>query len=61
MLQNSSIDEPFESFCTANILEVVNDSDRRECLEKFNAIYRRENDFDQETDSKCSRSELENR
>lgn len=36
-LQNRSIDEPFKSICTANILDVVNDSDENKYLEKSNA------------------------
>lgn len=42
------LDEPFESFHTTDILEVMNDSDEKWFLKGSNAAYGRENDFDDE-------------
>lgn len=59
--QSRSIDEPFESFCTTNIMEVVKDSDEKAFLGALNAFNKKENDFDEETHSNVVYMEPENR
>lgn len=47
--------------CRANILEVMDDSNKGDCAEAIYASDKRENNFDDETDSDRSHSELEKR
>lgn len=60
VLQCRSIHERFDRFCTASILEAVNESNKKEYLETLNASNKRRNDFDEETDFECFHFEVEN-